>query len=313
MLGPLSCKATAPGARRLKRLWPHVQIRPLTRSDAVAYHALRLTMLREYPEAFTSSFEEDSAKPVAWAERRIGPNADAPHDFILGAFSAAGQLIGTVGLSVEARAKQRHKALIFGMYVAPEAASAGVGRALLNACLERAQAIPGLAQVNLTVTATSERARRFYEAAGFRAFGVEEHAIKVGGTSYPKAHMVRYLGKPSPPAADRSQALTLVDALTRLPDSAAARSIEVFRHGTLQVKWYAPRGTDKQVPHARDEAYIVACGSAVFAHDARRDACAAGDFLFAAAGVPHRFENFTTDFGVWVLFYGPEGGEPVQA
>ena len=27
------------------------------------------------------------------------------------------------------------------------------------------------------------------------------------------------------------------------------------------------------------------------------------------AGVEHRFEDFTDDFGMWVVFYGPEGGE----
>jgi hypothetical protein len=27
------------------------------------------------------------------------------------------------------------------------------------------------------------------------------------------------------------------------------------------------------------------------------------------AGKPHRFEDFTDDFGTWVIFYGPEGGE----
>src|SRR5450432_2070537 len=132
-----------------------MQIHPLTRTDAAAYHALRLRMLRECPEAFTSSFEEESLKDVAWAEMRIGPSAKAPHDFILGAVSEAGDLIGTVGLSVEGRAKERHKALLFGMYVAPEVASGGVGRALLSACLNRARSIPGLEQVNLTVTATS--------------------------------------------------------------------------------------------------------------------------------------------------------------
>ena len=31
--------------------------------------------------------------------------------------------------------------------------------------------------------------------------------------------------------------------------------------------------------------------------------------LFAAAGVEHRFENFSYDLALWVLFYGPEGGE----
>ena len=35
----------------------------------------------------------------------------------------------------------------------------------------------------------------------------------------------------------------------------------------------------------------------------------AGDLLFAAAGTPHRFEDFTNDFGVWVVYYGPENGE----
>jgi mannose-6-phosphate isomerase-like protein (cupin superfamily) len=35
-----------------------------------------------------------------------------------------------------------------------------------------------------------------------------------------------------------------------------------------------------------------------------------GDVLFVAAGVEHRFENFTDDFAAWVFFYGPEGGEP---
>ena len=34
-----------------------------------------------------------------------------------------------------------------------------------------------------------------------------------------------------------------------------------------------------------------------------------GDLLFVPARVPHRFDNFTDDLVVWVIFYGPEGGE----
>ena len=167
-----------------------MQIRQLVRDDAAPYHALRLRMLRMFPDAFNSSYEEDSQKPLAWAEQRIVPDAAAPHDFVLGAFAGTGELIGSVGLAVESRMKQRHKALLFGMYVAPEAGSRGVGRALLTACLERARAIPGLEQVNLSVTATNDRARRLYESAGFVPFGVEERAIKVGAAYFAKAHMV---------------------------------------------------------------------------------------------------------------------------
>lgn len=99
------------------------------------------------------------------------------------------------------------------------------------------------------------------------------------------------------------------DWLARLPAPDGARSVLAFEHGTLTVKLYAPRETDPQRPHTRDEAYVVVSGSGTFAHGDRRDSFAPGDFLFVAAGVPHRFEDFTADLAVWVLFYGPEGGE----
>ena len=118
---------------------------------------------------------------------------------MLGAYSDSHALIGTVGFSVEVRQKQRHKGLLFGMYVAPEANSRGVGRALLAACLARARSVPGIEQINLTVTATNERALRLYEAAGFRAFGVEQRAIRVGGAYHAKAHMVLYLSPSNEP------------------------------------------------------------------------------------------------------------------
>ena len=35
-----------------------------------------------------------------------------------------------------------------------------------------------------------------------------------------------------------------------------------------------------------------------------------GDVLFVPAGTVHRFEDFSADFATWIVFYGPEGGEP---
>ena len=170
-----------------------MRIRELTADDAEQYAALRLRMLREHSAAFTSSFEEDSRKPLAWVQKRISHDQDAPHNFVLGAFAEDGMLIGSVGLSVEVRNKQRHKALLFGMFVAPGNMAGGVGRALLDRCLERARTIPGLEQIDLTVTTTNPRAVRFYEAAGFRTFGLEERALKIDGAYHPNAHMVLYL------------------------------------------------------------------------------------------------------------------------
>ena len=111
---------------------------------------------------------------------------------------------------------------------------------------------------------------------------------------------------------DTCQKITLAEALDRLPGPQGERSVSVFEHGSLVVKLYAPRGDDPQTPHSRDEIYVVAQGHGDFVCGDQRQAFGPGDVLFAAAGVLHRFENFSDDFTVWVFFYGPEGGEVDQ-
>jgi mannose-6-phosphate isomerase-like protein (cupin superfamily) len=104
----------------------------------------------------------------------------------------------------------------------------------------------------------------------------------------------------------------LADARAKLPEEAVERAVSLFGHGTLLVKMYAPRGHDPQTPHTRDEVYVVASGSGEFFDGEKRVPFVVGDFLFAPAGVAHRFERFTDDFFVWVMYYGPEGGEPAR-
>lgn len=83
----------------------------------------------------------------------------------------------------------------------------------------------------------------------------------------------------------------------------------VKRHGTMELRWYAPKGHDPQVPHDKDEVYVVVSGTGWFVCGDRRDRFGPGDALFVRAREVHRFEDFTEDFATWVVFYGPEGGE----
>ncbi|HKV44479.1 MAG TPA: cupin domain-containing protein [bacterium] len=83
----------------------------------------------------------------------------------------------------------------------------------------------------------------------------------------------------------------------------------VLAHGSLIVEYYAPRGTDSQTAHTRDEVYAVIAGRGWFVNGPERHPFEPGDVMFVPAGVVHRFEEFTDDFAVWVVFYGPEGGE----
>jgi mannose-6-phosphate isomerase-like protein (cupin superfamily) len=103
--------------------------------------------------------------------------------------------------------------------------------------------------------------------------------------------------------------LGVAEALSHLTDPEGLRSVSLFEHGSLQVKIYAPRGHDPQRPHTRDEVYVVAQGRGVYFDGTTRRSFRAGDLIFAPAGSEHRFEEFTEDFTVWVIFYGPEGGE----
>lgn len=102
-------------------------------------------------------------------------------------------------------------------------------------------------------------------------------------------------------------------ALTRLPTPAGKRFVATFEHGTLLLELYAPRGRDPQKPHTRDELYVVIAGRGMFFCDGARTAFETGDALFAPAGAVHRFEDFSDDLAVWVMFYGPEGGEAAPA
>ena len=82
-----------------------------------------------------------------------------------------------------------------------------------------------------------------------------------------------------------------------------------FAHGTLELGLYAPRGQDPQTPHEQDEVYIVMQGQGTFVVGDERHEFGPGDTLFVPAGAVHRFEGFTPDLALWVVFYGPKGGE----
>ncbi len=100
-----------------------------------------------------------------------------------------------------------------------------------------------------------------------------------------------------------------LDEARAAPIPPGARSALLMEHGTMKLRYYAPRGADRQTPHGQDELYVVASGRGTFVVGGQRVSFGPGDVLFAAAGVEHRFEAFSEDFATWVVFYGPEGGE----
>jgi RimJ/RimL family protein N-acetyltransferase len=175
----IDCTGGGSNAIRIRRLGP---------SDGAAYQALRVQGLAEHPQAFTSSAREEAEHPLQWAQERLHPTPEKPHDFFLGAFLRE-ELVGVVGLQGRYRPKERHNATVVGMFVTPRLSGRGAGRALMRELLAQAVGCQGLEQLDLTVTAGNGRALALYAACGFTVFGVLPRAIQVDGRYHDKIHM----------------------------------------------------------------------------------------------------------------------------
>ena len=152
-------------------------IRLLTADDAAAFWILRQEALGSVPEAFGESVAEHEATTVESFGERLRNGGE--ESFVVGAFDEDG-LAGSTGFYRDTRVKRRHKGHIWGMYVAPRLRGQGAGEALLVEALREAGRCEGLRTILLSVSQSQAAARRLYERLGFRAYGVEPGALRVG-------------------------------------------------------------------------------------------------------------------------------------
>ncbi len=172
-----------------------VNIRILTEQETVLFQALRLRALQEAPNSFGGSYEEFKRESLSSIAERIRHDTDVPERFVLGAFNQEGQLVGNVGLLRERGRKKHHKALVWGMYVAPEVRGQGIGKLLMQNLLQKSTTISGLEQIHLGVVTTNVAARHLYLALGFRVYGTEPHALKLDGRYLDEELMVFSLSR----------------------------------------------------------------------------------------------------------------------
>lgn len=178
-------------------------IRALGAADAAAFRGVRLRALRDTPEAFGSTEAEEASLSTDLAAERYGlvaptaGDAGAIERVVLGAFDGAGTLVGVVGCARERLAKARHRATVWGMYVAAEQRGRGLGRALVEALIAEVRRWPGLEQLTLQVVPGCRAARGLYERCGFRACGRHPDAYRQDGRSFDVEHMLLVLPPPT--------------------------------------------------------------------------------------------------------------------
>jgi len=112
---------------------------------------------------------------------------------VLGAFLQDGQLVGWCDLSIGTFEEVRHIATL-AMGVRKDFRNAGIGSALMAACIARARE-NGVEKLELEVFASNAGARRLYEKFGFFVEGVRQKKRKYQGAYDDLVAMGLFLSK----------------------------------------------------------------------------------------------------------------------
>jgi RimJ/RimL family protein N-acetyltransferase len=161
-------------------------VRKLDSDDAAAWASLRQEALKAHPLAFGATIPEDPKTLVEYFLARLTSSEESA---VFGAF-IGDSLIGIVGIRRNPGDKERHKALIWGMYVTTGSRRKGVGEMLLRTAILQARSWAGVEQAQLAVSEVAEGARRLYEKNGFQEWGREPRALCWEGRWADESHMV---------------------------------------------------------------------------------------------------------------------------
>ena len=158
-----------------------MDVRRLDPSDIAAFRAVRLECLELHPENFGTVWEVEREQPDSHFRHML-----EEHQFWGGFMD--GSLAGIVGFFVMPRAKERHRGVLYAMYVRPAARGTGLGNRLVQVVIDHARPLVDL--VWLRVAAGNAPAKALYARFGFRTYGLEQSSLKIDGVSIDQEYQV---------------------------------------------------------------------------------------------------------------------------
>jgi ribosomal protein S18 acetylase RimI-like enzyme len=163
----------------------NLEIRPLETNDWAAFKEIRLQAISDSPSAVWPTRDEEAGRTVEEVQARIKMTAT---QVVFGAFNKQ-KLAGIAGLRREPLAQVAHKAVLWGVFVAPDLRKQGIARQLFARILAHARQ-EGVLQIQLCVNAENSKAKSLYQSLGFKSYGLEPRAMRVGDRFYDEEHMV---------------------------------------------------------------------------------------------------------------------------
>ena len=157
-------------------------VRQLQPDEAAVYRTIRLAALAQSPEAFGSTLALEADRPLEFFAARMAAGAVFVAEI-------EGLVVGMVGFRQEEREKLRHKGVIWGVFVRPEARGRGVAEAIVRAAL--AYAREKVEQAHLVVVRGNDSAHGLYARLGFTEYGIEPRALRMGAEYFDEILMVK--------------------------------------------------------------------------------------------------------------------------
>lgn len=160
-------------------------VRRLGAEDVGLYQAIRAEMLLDTPASFGSSPEDDKCRDRSFVESVLSHATNG----VFAYFDADGECRSVAGFVRPNSIKRQHIAEVYGVYTRPTGRRRGAAASVMEAVVEHARGLPGLEQIQLSVSSEASAAEALYLGLGFRIWGREPKALCLGDRRPDEIHM----------------------------------------------------------------------------------------------------------------------------
>jgi ribosomal protein S18 acetylase RimI-like enzyme len=152
-----------------------MQIKILTPEDWQLWKDFRLAALKDAPQSFGASYEEEAA----WSDARL---QEALKISAIFAVFIDGVLCACAGFYRMNSLKTNHRGVLWGMYTKLEYRGQGCAHALMQTIIQHAR--KEVRQLHLSVVISNKEALQLYQKYGFKIYGTEPCALKIAEEFY---------------------------------------------------------------------------------------------------------------------------------
>lgn len=153
----------------------NIEIVSLRPEEWQLYKELRLRALKEEPQAFGSTYEENLNHPDAYWKQRLEDSFKKDTQWLLFA-RLNNQLIGMIGAYLE----KEDQAEVIAMYVMPETRGKGISKLLMKELIKKIKINNDIKKIIITVNPEQKAALHLYHNVGFQLVSQEKDILGDG-------------------------------------------------------------------------------------------------------------------------------------